>query len=206
MVCFGAVVVEPSLEKTTYGQTRPISREFIPEALAVSGFTRKEHEGFGDPATVIAEFGAWLEQNAMQKVIGFRKDSGLFEAAYFRNPGEKAINTKQYYDAIGGDDVVAVKLFQPGNSSSVSGQISADGNGNLAGTLDFNDPAPVLQNQTLQGTYSVGTVAPGRTIVAISTPTDGARNYVAYIVGPGQVLLLETDTNLVGSGDAIRQF
>jgi len=63
--------------------------------------------------------GAWLDQNTMQKVISFRKDSGLFEAAYFRNPGEKSINQKSFYDAIGGDDVVAVKLFQPGASSSV---------------------------------------------------------------------------------------
>ncbi|HEY4291363.1 MAG TPA: PA14 domain-containing protein [Puia sp.] len=64
--------------------------------------------------------GPWLDQNAMQKVIDFKKDSGLFEAAYFRNPGEKSINQKSFYDAIGGDDVVAVKLFQPGNSSSVT--------------------------------------------------------------------------------------
>ncbi|HTI88941.1 MAG TPA: PA14 domain-containing protein, partial [Puia sp.] len=63
--------------------------------------------------------GPWLDQNTMQKVIDFKKDSVLFEAAYFRNPGEKSINQKSFYDAIGGDDVVAVKLFQPGNSSSV---------------------------------------------------------------------------------------
>ena len=39
----------------------------------------------------------------------------------------------------------------PGNSTSVSGQISADGNGNLAGTLDFNDPSSVFTAVTLQG-------------------------------------------------------
>lgn len=63
--------------------------------------------------------GPWLDQNAMQRVIDFKKDSILFEAAYFRNPGEKSINSKSFYDAIGGDDVVAVKLFQPGSSSSI---------------------------------------------------------------------------------------
>ena len=32
---------------------------------------------------------------------------------YFRNPGEKAINSKQFYNAVGGDDVVVVGLAQP---------------------------------------------------------------------------------------------
>ena len=41
MVCFGAVVVEPGLEKTFYGQTKPISGKWIPEALAISGFSRE---------------------------------------------------------------------------------------------------------------------------------------------------------------------
>ena len=96
-------------------------------------------------------------------------------------------------------------MIRPGNSTSVSGQISADGAGTLAGTLDFNDPTSISQGQVLGGTYSVGTVAPGRTIVAITT-AGGTRNYVAYIVDQSRVLLMETDTNIVSSGDAIRQF
>jgi hypothetical protein len=95
--------------------------------------------------------------------------------------------------------------IRAGNSTSVSGQISADGAGTLAGTLDFNDPTNLFPGQVLQGTYKVGTVAPGRTIVAITT-AEGTRNYVAYIVDQTRVLLLETDANLVSSGDAIRQF
>ncbi len=97
-------------------------------------------------------------------------------------------------------------FITPGNSTSVSGQISADGNGNLAGTLDFNDPSSVYTGQTLQGAYSVGNVAPGRTTLTITTQVEGTRSYVAYIVSPGQVQLLEVDTNLTGAGDAIRQF
>ncbi len=96
-------------------------------------------------------------------------------------------------------------VILPANSSSVSGQISADGNGNLAGTLDFNDPNGVFPGDTLQGTYSVGTTAPGRTTVTLST-TEGTRTYVAYIVDQTRVLLLEVDTNLVSGGDALRQF
>lgn len=108
--------------------------------------------------------------------------------------------TKQF-----GYFVAAGPLILPANSTSVSGQISADGNGNLAGTLDFNDPNGIFPNDTLQGTYSVGNVAPGRTTVTIST-TEGTRSYVAYIVDQGRVLLLEVDPGLVSSGDAIRQF
>lgn len=62
---------------------------------------------------------AWLDQNSLRNVINFKRDSGFFEASYFRNPGEKSINSKSFYDAIGGDDVVAVQLFQPSVSSSV---------------------------------------------------------------------------------------
>jgi hypothetical protein len=101
---------------------------------------------------------------------------------------------------------IAGGVISPGNSSSVSGQISADGNGALAGTLDINDPTNVFTGLTLQGTYNVGTVAPGRTTVAITTTTEGTRDYIAYIVSPTQVLLLEVDSNLTAGGDAIRQF
>jgi len=63
--------------------------------------------------------GPWLQQNIMGNTIAFHKDSGVYQAAYFRNPGEKAINSKAFYDAIGGDDVVTVSLAQSGNSSDI---------------------------------------------------------------------------------------
>jgi hypothetical protein len=63
--------------------------------------------------------GPWLAQNTIQKAIDFRQSNGLFEAAYFRNPGEKSINSKQFYEAIGGDDVVTVNLSQDGNNNPV---------------------------------------------------------------------------------------
>lgn len=42
MISFGAVLVDEQLDKTFYGQLKPISEQYIPEALAVSGFTRQE--------------------------------------------------------------------------------------------------------------------------------------------------------------------
>jgi len=51
MVCFGAILVTPALDQTFYGQLAPISERWIPEALAISGFSREQHAGFRDPKT-----------------------------------------------------------------------------------------------------------------------------------------------------------
>lgn len=60
MVCLGAIVVEPSLRKTFYGQLKPISPQWVPQALAVSGFSREETLRFDDPAKVMQTFAEWL--------------------------------------------------------------------------------------------------------------------------------------------------
>lgn len=66
MVCFGALVVEPSLSKTFYGKLKPVSDEWIPDALKVSGFTREETLDFDDPKVVMQRFADWIaaESNA----------------------------------------------------------------------------------------------------------------------------------------------
>lgn len=63
MVCFGAVIVEEGLKRTFYGQIKPISSEWIPDALKVSGFTREEHETFEEPKKVMLMFAKWLKEN-----------------------------------------------------------------------------------------------------------------------------------------------
>jgi DNA polymerase III epsilon subunit-like protein len=62
IVCFGAVLFEGELNNSFYGQTRPISQRFIPQALAVSGFSREQHASFDDPKSVMERFAAWLDQ------------------------------------------------------------------------------------------------------------------------------------------------
>src|SRR6266566_3821325 len=64
MVCFGAVVFDDRLDKTFYGRTRPISDRFVPEALAVSSFSRQQHITFDDPKAVMENFAAWLDQHS----------------------------------------------------------------------------------------------------------------------------------------------
>ena len=60
MVCFGAIVVEPSLDRTFYGKLKPISDKWIAEALQVSGFTREETLQFDDPKAVMQQFADWI--------------------------------------------------------------------------------------------------------------------------------------------------
>ncbi|HEU4384581.1 MAG TPA: exonuclease [Anaeromyxobacteraceae bacterium] len=78
MVCLGAVVVEPSLGKTFYGRTRPLTGEWVPEALAVSGFTREQHQGFDDPREVMERFEEWIEQSSRGRPV-FCSDNLAFD-------------------------------------------------------------------------------------------------------------------------------
>lgn len=78
MVCFGAVVVEPGLSKSFYGQTRPISNDWIPDALNISGFTRDEHEKFEEPSKVMQDFADWLKINSISNPV-FISDNPAFD-------------------------------------------------------------------------------------------------------------------------------
>jgi hypothetical protein len=69
MVCLGAVVVEPSLSKTFYARTRPISDLWLPEALAVSGFRREDHLLFDDPGEVMGRFAGWIRENSRGRPV-----------------------------------------------------------------------------------------------------------------------------------------
>jgi hypothetical protein len=76
MVCFGAVKVEPSLSKTFYGQTKPISKLWIPEALDISGFSRKEHEKFSEPVIVMSDFAKWIKETCVGSPIFISDNNG----------------------------------------------------------------------------------------------------------------------------------
>jgi len=78
MVCFGAVKVDPSLSATFYGKTKPISELWKPEALAISGFSREEHETFDDPKTVMEDFKKWIRENTQGRPI-FISDNNVYD-------------------------------------------------------------------------------------------------------------------------------
>jgi len=78
IVCFGAVIVEKTLSKTYYGDIKPISDKWIPDALAVSGFSREEHMKFGNPEVVMDEFAKWINVNSIGKPT-FISDNPAFD-------------------------------------------------------------------------------------------------------------------------------
>ncbi len=77
MISFGAVIVEPGLSRTFYGQLKPISERWVPEALAVSGHTRDETLRFDDPQTVMERFASWLEQECPKRKIFVSDNNGF---------------------------------------------------------------------------------------------------------------------------------
>lgn len=61
MVSFGVVeVTKTGPGRTFYGMVAPITDDFIPEALAVSGFSREQHLTFEQPEVVMPRFVEWL--------------------------------------------------------------------------------------------------------------------------------------------------
>ena len=77
MVCFGAVIVENGLKRTFYGKLKPISDKHIPEALAVSGFSREETMEFDDPAEVMQRFADWLDENVNGRPMFISDNNGF---------------------------------------------------------------------------------------------------------------------------------
>lgn len=94
LVCFGAVIVDQKLDKTFYGQIKPIGLKYDQEALAVSGFTRQQHEKFDDPVIVIKKFADWIKVNSVDRPILISDNNGYdaswinyyFHKFYGKNP------------------------------------------------------------------------------------------------------------------------
>lgn len=76
MVCFAAIIVEPTLSKTFYGKIRPISENYDPAALAISGFSREEHLTFDEPSVVMTNFAEWIASNSKGSPIGISDNNG----------------------------------------------------------------------------------------------------------------------------------
>ena len=94
MVCFGAVIVDESLDKSFYGKLKPISENYNPESLEISGFSREETLQFDNPIEVMLQFEAWIKENSKGRPIFISDNNGfdwMFICWYFhhflkRNP------------------------------------------------------------------------------------------------------------------------
>ena len=106
MVTLGAVLVEPGLARSFYGELRPISEEWVPEALAVGNYTRDQTLGFEEPKTVMERFAAWIEAESKGRPRFISDNNGfdwMFVCWYFhhfieRNPfGHSSTNLGSLY-------------------------------------------------------------------------------------------------------------
>lgn len=118
MVCFGAIIVEPQLNRTFYGKLKAISEKFIPEALAVSGFSREECLEFEDPNYVMADFRSWIAENCKNRALFISDNNGFdwqFINWYFhhfigKNPfGFSSTNLGSLYKGMQNDTFVNFK-------------------------------------------------------------------------------------------------
>jgi hypothetical protein len=77
MVSFGAIVVDDALDKTFYGELKPVSDRWVPEALNVSGFSRDQTLTFEDPRLVMERFKAWLGASSKGRPMFVSDNNGF---------------------------------------------------------------------------------------------------------------------------------
>lgn len=75
------------------------------------GFSQYFHGGVDfDYTTSLTKTGEWTQNNNLTKNLRFLSSDSTFEEVYFRNPGEKSINSAAFYSRLGGDSLISVKL------------------------------------------------------------------------------------------------
>ncbi|PKO19020.1 MAG: exonuclease [Chloroflexi bacterium HGW-Chloroflexi-10] len=62
MISFGAVVVEPDLQRTFYAELKPISEKWLESSLEIGKFTREQTLTFEEPLSVMQRFSEWLKE------------------------------------------------------------------------------------------------------------------------------------------------
>ena len=109
MICLGAVLVEEALGTVFYGRLRPVSEKWIPESLAVSGFTRGQTLEFDDPQRVMRDFDSWIRAHSKGRPQFISDNNGFdwqFVNWYFHhycggNPfGHTSINLGSLYKGL----------------------------------------------------------------------------------------------------------
>jgi len=77
MICLGAVVVDENLDKRFYGQLKPISEQWIPDALKISGFSRNQTQQFDDPKEVMEKFSAGIKISCTGTLLFISDNNGF---------------------------------------------------------------------------------------------------------------------------------
>jgi len=56
------------------------------------------------------EAGDWTNNNMASNAFGFQKSDGVYQSAYFKNPGEKTVPDAVFQNAMAGEDLVRFKM------------------------------------------------------------------------------------------------
>jgi hypothetical protein len=111
------------------------------------GFAQYFHGGVDfDHTTSVTQTGAWVQNNDILRNLKFQASDSTFEEVYFRNPGEKGMNTSAFYTKLGGDSLVNVRLTGSGagvKAESVLSKYSST----LAPTGVVNVNTPVYRDK-----------------------------------------------------------
>lgn len=81
MVSLGAVIVEPGLKRRFYIEMHPVTELFVPQALAVTGFSREQTLGFAPPQEAMRTFDRWLAAEVPKRKT-FIADNPGFDWGY----------------------------------------------------------------------------------------------------------------------------
>jgi DNA polymerase III epsilon subunit-like protein len=124
MIEIGAVVVDiakQDLSQRFSANLRQISEKFLPEALAVSGYSRGQTLAFDDPAKVMADFAEWIGRESPERPMFISDNNGydwMFTAWYLhhflgKNPfGHSSTNLGSFYKGIERDFSKSFKGFR----------------------------------------------------------------------------------------------
>jgi DNA polymerase III epsilon subunit-like protein len=80
MISFGAVEIDSG--KTFYAELKPISEQWVPDALKVSGFSRSQTLNFADPSAVMKDFRDWIVAVADGDRIRMIADNAGFDWSF----------------------------------------------------------------------------------------------------------------------------
>ncbi|WP_264821497.1 3'-5' exonuclease family protein [Acinetobacter shaoyimingii] len=86
MIALGAVLVEDNLHQQFYSLLKPISDQYIPQALTVSDFSREDTLNFNNPEHVMKDFTAWIAKVSPDRPIFISDNHGfdwMFVCWYF---------------------------------------------------------------------------------------------------------------------------
>jgi len=110
MIEIGAVAIMPGLTRTFGAKLAPISDQWQPEALAVTGYTRADTESFPDPKKSIMGFDSWLYTLPKDGRLIFLSDNAGFDWQFInyyfwkflgRNPfGHSSNNLRNIYNGM----------------------------------------------------------------------------------------------------------